>query len=159
VLAVFMREPFYITILLILSSLHLLAQPDCIVFFKYVGSIKSDTVKIAKIGLPTTDFLGDYVTKEDRFAFFISKVKDSLINQVLISHMSSEFCMETDSIIKYFFKKKKIQYLVELFENQNSDSTKYRIVEILIPLDSIKFRSEIINGRKGIIVDLGRIKI
>ena len=138
-----------------MSSLHLLAQPDCILFFKYVGSIKSDSVKI---GLPTTPFLDDYITKKDHFAFFISEIKDSSINQVLISHMSSEFCWETDSIIKYFFKRKE-EYLIEVFEKQNINSTKYRIVEILIPLDSIKFRSEIIEGKKGILVDLGRIKI
>ena len=136
-----------------------MAQADCIIFFKYVGSISNPSIKIAKIGLPTTDFLDGFVNKKDEAAFMIFELNDSAINQILISHLSSEFCSGIENAIKNVFKKREKGYLIKVFEAKTNNSSKYKIREILLPLSSIEFTTEIINGQKGIVINLGRIKL
>jgi hypothetical protein len=154
-----MTRNFYITTLLFLSCCKLHAQADCKILFRYIGSITSDSIKITKIGLPTTPFLIDYIHKNSQRAFSIYKLKDSIINDTLISHLSSDFCMESENIIDYVFKHPKRGYLLRIFENQIGDPIKHKMQEILMPLDSIKFTSEFIGNRRCIIIDLGNIKI
>lgn len=154
-----MSKKLHIITLLILSCFYLQAQPDCIILFKYKAIITSDSIKIAKIGFPTTPFLIGYISKTKDGAFSMYEPKDSIVNQILASHLSSDFCMDYESIINNVFKKKREGYLIKIFETQSGNPKKYKPLEILIPLDSIKFTSEIIESHKGIIIDLGKIKI
>lgn len=154
-----MHNKIYFTILIFLICFNALAQPDCVIPFKYKGIIISDSIKTSKVGLPTTPYLIGYEKKSDEKAFLIYELKDTIINEVLYSHLSSDFCRSLEDIITYFFKKTKNGYLIKIYTKQNKGSTKSNPIEILISLESIKFTIETIDNRKGIVIDFGKIKI
>lgn len=73
--------------------------------------------------------------------------------------MSSDFCTDYDSIISNVFKRRKEGYVIKIFKEQKIGPKKRNNFEILIPLDSIKFSTETVNGHKQIIIDLGKINL
>ncbi len=70
----------------------------------------------------------------------------------MIVDFGSQFCGDYENIINNIFKKKD-GYIIRLYEKQNNNR-----IELLIPLDSIKFSIELIDGNKEIVIDLGKIK-
>jgi hypothetical protein len=154
-----MRRQFYIIASIVLLSYNLVAQPDCIIIFKYVGNITSDSIKIDKIGLPTTPFLIGYINKNEERAFSIYKLKDSIVDKTKASHLSSHFCESNENIIDNVFKRSKNGYLIKVVTKKNDNSKDQKTIEILIPLESIKFTTEMVDNKREIKIDLGKIKI
>ena len=147
-----MKKNLFLLIFIILSYFNLSAQPDCRITFNYTGSIISDSIKIIKVGLPTTPFLAGFISKDEKRAFDVFDLKDSTINQSQGSHLASDFCSTENAIINDFFKLPKNGYIIKVFD-------KIKWQEVLIPLASITFSVEVINGKKEIVINLGNIKI
>jgi|SRR5688572_953465 len=145
-----MGKRLYTTIIFILICKLLFAQADCVIFFKYRGVLTSDSIKIEKAAFPTTPFLIGYTEKKEERAFAIFDLGDSTFNVTLVSHLSSDFCRDQTDIIKDVFKKRK-EYIIKIY-------SKAKNFEIIIPTESIKFTSEIIDNEKEIVVDLGHIR-
>jgi len=152
------KKKILLAIILSLSNFLLFAQPDCMITFRYKGIVISNNSKITSIGLPNTSFLMGYEKKEDDHAFSRYIPADSLIDCTLCTHLSSDFCRDTNSIIKYVFKNRKEGYLIKV-KTQASDTKKAHIFEIIIPLDTIKFTTEVVENRRRIVVDLGAITL
>ena len=147
-----MKRNFCLLIFIVFCNFNLFAQPDCRITFIYKGTISSESIKIIKVGLPTTPFLAGFISKEEKRAFDIFDLKDSAINQSQGSHLASDFCSSENAIINNFFKQPKDGYIIKVF-----DKIKWR--EVLIPLTSITFSVEVINREKKIVINLGNIKI
>lgn len=152
-----MSKKHFIATIFLLSCSFVHAQADCIILFKYKAAIKSGSIKVTAVGLPTTPFLIGYIKQNEERAFVVTKTKNNKISQVLASHLSSDFCAERQVIIERVFKRPTDGYHIKLFEG--STNNKQTVREVIIPIDAIKFSLEQIENREGIVVDLGEIKI
>ncbi len=151
-------KKYLLTIILTLFTTILFGQPDCIITFRYKGAISDSSNKFHKIGLPTTPFIVGYEKKANSIAFTIKNINDSLFDIELGSHLSSDFCRSPEDIVTYVFKQLK-EYPVKLFYNSKDSKSKGKFIEVIIPLDSIKFTYEVFDDRKVIVIDLGFIKV
>ena len=146
-----------LTITLTIITACLFGQSDCVIFFRYKGIIVSDSIKIQKIGLPTTPYIVGYEKKSGSKAFAIYNINDTSFNFEMASHLSSDFCGAQEDIVNFVFKRIQ-EYPIKLFRFQKKPNTETKLIEIIIPIDSIRFTCENINDRKEIIIDLGHIK-
>jgi hypothetical protein len=146
-----------LTVILTLFTTVLFGQPDCIITFRYKGVIADSSNKFRQIGLPTTPFIVGYEKKTNSEAFAIKNISDSSFDIELASHLSSDFCRTPEDIVTFVFRQLK-EYPVKLFYSRKDSKLKDKPIEVIIPLDSIKFTYEVVNDRKEIVIDLGRIK-
>jgi len=146
-------------IICFLMVTKIFAQADCIIWFKYKGSILSDSLKIEKIGLPTTPFLCGYIKETDREAFDLLELKDSVINDTCYSHLSSDFCLEYNYMLNRVFRKDNKGYPIEIFCSNTKDIAKRKMIELTLPIDKITFSPGNKESKLKIIIDLGRIII
>lgn len=130
------------------------AQADCRILFVYKATIVSHSVKIEKIGVPSTRLLVGYISADNDLAFQYSKPVGGEFSDTLISHLSSEFCGEIDNVIKNVFIGNKKQYTIRISSYRSE-----RFTEALIPIESIKFVP--IKKANGVhlIIDLGTIEL
>jgi hypothetical protein len=145
-----------ITGLLIYLSLSTSAfgQADCKIFFTYTWTVDQATDKQIELGLPTTDFLNGYTTDKEEESFYF--VGLNLNKATLVSHLSSDFCMNRDRIIDKVFKGDKSFYLLKLRTKTDDRKGEFDFKEIKIPIDSLNifFSTE----EKQITIQLPTIK-
>lgn len=149
-----MRIKILLLALLFVYSKVLPAQACCKIFFTYKALLNDSLKKISKIGLPTTRLFVGYISKKNTTAFQIKDVKSNLINDTLISHLSSDFCREPDSIIKYAFKGKNKNYTILIFKKGEKIPVEKKIL-----IKDIIFTPRKLNTFNLIEIDLGEIKI
>lgn len=147
-----MKHLIYIILLLIIPKLSF-SQKDCIRGIIYKGEIKSEKYQIIKIKLPTTDYLSGYNRFESEDGNRVFEIDLLKFSYRLASHMSSEFCGESNDVINRFFKKVKF-YPIKLYYKNEAGKMKKK--NIKIPLDNIKFSADE-DGR--IIIEFPSIQI
>jgi hypothetical protein len=146
-----MKHKLKYLLLFILLTTKFYCQPDCVVRFKYIGTILTgDSVLVEKIGLPGTPFLCGYEKKNAENAFTVSNVIDGRIEENMVSHMSSEFCREAKDIFKYVFIGKRNEF--PLFVYVKGAKKK---IWISVPVKQISFSYDKI--KRMLIIDLGKI--
>ena len=123
--------------LLIFASSSVFGQADCVTRFTYTWTADSLTDNIYEVGLPTTSFLVGYADKDEERSFYFVDLNSKMAT--MRSHLSSDFCMDRESIIERVFKGDKSFYLLKLRTPVNEKRTKFDISEIKIPIDSIVF--------------------
>jgi hypothetical protein len=150
-----------IVFILLLCGLAIIsrAQNDCVVYFEYKLKINSST-KIEQIGLPTVPFIFSYVTKMDEDAFKVLAVNGSTITERVASHLNGDLCNDNSEIINSIYKKSPEGLLVRIFGGRKRGSGKpAKPVDILIPLESIKFSFTMWENKKLMVIDLGNLSI
>ncbi len=146
---------YIIIVIFLIITLDSFGQSDCIIGYKYIGQISSDSIIVDSVELPTTLFIVGWKEFARDELFRKHSVIDGIIDCEFASHMSCDFCGETDKIIESVFKKGGIGFYPVLLSIRGSKKS----IELKIPIENIKFDSY--TGEKGIklIVNLGVIKI
>jgi hypothetical protein len=135
-------------------SLLASAQADCKIRYMYTWTIESETIEDIELGIPTTQFLCGYASSRNERSFRF--VNLGLNQATLISHLSSDFCMDPDRIIDKVFKCNHSSYVIRLRIKSNQRNNKFDLKEYKIPIESINisYNSE----EKVILIQLPTIK-
>jgi hypothetical protein len=118
-------------------SISAFGQADCVTRFTYTWTTDSLTANKFDVGLPTTPFLVGYANKDDERSFYFVDLNSK--TATMSSHLSSDFCMDRESIIERVFRGDKSFYLLKLRTTTNEKRTKLDVSEIKIPVDAIVF--------------------
>ena len=136
------------------SSISAFGQADCKILFTYTWTAEPETDKDIELGLPTTQFLSGYTTDNEERSFYFVGLNSNMAT--LVSHLSSDFCMNRDRIMDKVFKGDKSFYLLKLRTRTNEKNKKFEIKEIKIPIGSLNIFFD--TEKKQITIQLPTIK-
>ncbi|TXF77322.1 hypothetical protein [Chryseobacterium sp.] len=140
-----MKQKLSILILIFFSQI-IYSQSDCIKSLKYSGEIKIKNFKVETILLPRTNFLKGYVKFDEIGGYIRVEPKSELFEKRSVTHLSSEFCKNSDEIIDGFFKKVK-NYPIRIIEKKKDHIGEYKTLEFEIPTEKMNFKI----GENGLI--------
>ena len=141
--------------IIIISSFDIYGQPDCIIGYRYVGSIQSDSIVIDSIELPTTIFMVGWKNMERNEMFSKHNIAKNKINCKFYSHMGWYFCYETEIMLKNVFKKEGLDFYPIKLHIRGLNKT----IIIKIPIENIEFNSISDDELLKLEIDFGEIKI
>ncbi len=95
-----------ILLILTLTFQNSFGQACGIYRIKYVGSIKTDSLKIEKIKLPTIEFLHGLEDENSEISFMEIEPTDGRINIELRSLLTSHLYGETKNLLKFYKTKR-----------------------------------------------------
>ena len=95
-----------ILLILTLTFQNSFGQACGIYRIKYVGSIKTDSLKIEKIKLPTIEFLHGLEDENSEISYVEIEPTDGRINIELRSPLTSHLYGETENLLKFYKKKR-----------------------------------------------------
>ncbi|WP_298545662.1 hypothetical protein [uncultured Aquimarina sp.] len=88
---------------------------------KYVGNIKSESLKVEKIKLPTIQFLEGLGNENSEYGFVEINPENNIIEMGLSSHLTSNLFDKPEILLKlYESKRKNIPVLITIIENGKS---------------------------------------
>ena len=100
-----MRKIF-ILLILSLTIQYSFGQACGIYRIKYIGNIKSESLKIEKIKLPTIEFLHALEDENSEISFVEIEQANNQINVVLGSHLTCRLYDEAESLLKFYKTKR-----------------------------------------------------
>ena len=152
-------KKYYLMLVLAICSIAANAQEDCVVYFEYKAKINAD-FKVEKIGLPTVPLIFSYVTKMDDDAFKVLTVSGSTISEKVASHLGGDMCADNSEIIRSIYLKSPEGLLVRVYSDKKRPSGKpAKPMDILVPLESVKFSFTVSEGKKLLVIDLGEVEM
>ncbi|MFV0531538.1 MAG: hypothetical protein ACK5MD_08875 [Flavobacteriales bacterium] len=149
-----MKKPLIILILVLISQLSF-SQACCVFSYKISGKVTSDKIKLDRIYLPSTTFLVGYDKIDLQTGFYYVNLESGVFSNEFSSHLSSDFCMESELIIERVFKKV-IHYPIRITEKKKDHAGEFKTYELKIPTEQIEF---LINENKEIEIILPEIKL
>lgn len=124
----------FILLILSLTIQYSFGQACGIYRIKYTGNIKSESLKIENIKLPTIVFLHGLQDQNSKISFVEFEPTNNRINIELDSHMTSHLYDEAESLLKFYkTNRKSIPIIITVSENG-----KNREVLIELTWDSIQ---------------------
>ena len=116
----------FILLILSLTIQYSFGQACGIYRIKYTGSLKSESLKIEKIKLPTIEFLHGLEDENSEISFVEIEPTDNRINIELRSPLTSHLYGETESLLK-FYKTKRESIPIIIIAIENGKKRKIRI--------------------------------
>ena len=108
----------FILLILSLTIQSSFGQACGIYRIKYVGNIKSESLKIEKIKLPTIEFLHGLEERNSGKGFIEIKLSENKIDIEIGSHLTSHLYEEAESLLKlYKTKRVNIPIFITVIEN------------------------------------------
>jgi hypothetical protein len=108
----------FILLILSLSIQYSFGQACGIYRIKYVGNIKSESLKIDKIKLPTIEFLHGLEDEDSKKSYAEIELTNNQVNAELSSHLTSHLYGKAGSLLKsYKTKRESIPLIIIVIEN------------------------------------------
>jgi uncharacterized alpha/beta hydrolase family protein len=108
----------FILLILSLTIQYSFGQSCGIYRIKYVGNIKSESLKIEKIKLPTIEFLHGLEEENSEIGFIEIEPIENEIDVELRSHLTSHLYGKAESLLKFYkTKRENIPIIITVIEN------------------------------------------
>ena len=108
----------YILLILILTIQYSFGQACGIYRIKYIGNIKSESLKVEKIKLPTIEFLNGIENEQTEKSFIEIEINNYQINAEISSKLTSNLYSKAESLLKFYQENRNsISIIVIVIEN------------------------------------------
>lgn len=129
----------FILLILSLSIQYCFGQSCGIYRIKYVGKIKSESLKIEKIKLPTTAFLEGIGEENSEFGFIEIEPIANEIDVELGSHLTSNLYKKSENLLNlYKAKRENIPLIITIIEKGKNKEIRIELTWDTIQVSTLK---------------------